>query len=66
VSLNEKAQHIQETAGVISDSVLAASVLTSPWWLDAIETYLHIYILAGGAALLTFRIRRAWLNRNKP
>lgn len=63
--MQDTAQKVQEVASTIGDGALALGVMTSPWWLNLIEAYLHIYIVAGGAVLLTFRIRKAWLNRNK-
>ena len=49
----------------IGDGVLATAVITSPFWLDLFESAMHIYLVLGGAILITFRIRKAWKDRNK-
>lgn len=45
-------QHAQE----IVDAALATGAITTPLWLQTLEEGIHIYILIGGAVLLTLRV----------
>ena len=54
-----------EHALAVGDGVLATVLITSPFWLNLFESAMHIYIVLGGGILITFRIRKAWKDRNK-
>ena len=41
---------------IIPDGMIATGALTTPIWLQQVEEAFAIYILVGGAALLTLRI----------
>ena len=41
---------------IIPDAVLATGALTTPLWLQQVEEAFAIYLLLGGAVLLTMRI----------
>ncbi len=41
------------------DTGIAGTAVTSPLWIQMIAEGLHIYVLAGGAILLTLRCAKA-------
>ena len=45
----------QQTA----DALLAGTAISSPFWIEAVGTGLHIYLVGGGAVLVTLRIIKA-------
>ena len=45
-------QVIQQTM----DAALAGGTLTSPFWIQAVTEGFQIYVLVGGAVLLTLRV----------
>ena len=48
------------------DGTLAGSTLSSPLWIQAVTDGFQIYVLAGGAVLLTLRIVKAIIDWKKP
>ena len=50
---------IQQQYAQVGDAAIAVAAVTSPWWAT-IENGLTLYMILGGAVLLTFRILIAW------
>jgi len=42
------------------DGAIVAVSLASPWWLQALQQGVGLFMLLGGAALLTLRLAIAW------
>ena len=39
-----------------ADGLLAGTAVSSPFWIEAVGSGLHIYLVGGGAVLVTLRI----------
>jgi hypothetical protein len=42
------------------DGVLGIGAVTSPFWLQAVQTGIGLFMLIGGAILLALRLAIAW------
>ena len=42
-----------------ADGTIAAAAISSPIWVDTLAQGLHVYVVVGGAILLTLRIVKA-------
>ena len=58
------AQQIVDAQNV-PDAVLAAGALSAPLWIRFLDDGLHVYVLVGGALLLTLRVIQAILEIRK-
>ena len=48
------------------DGTVAAGAVTSPLWLQAVQTYTGLFMLLGGAALLILRLLITWREWQRP
>ena len=49
-------QQVLEQTRHIVDATIGVGAVASPWWLTYLEHGLGLFMLAGGAVLLSFRI----------
>lgn len=47
---------ITEDAQLVADTALATGAITTPLWVQHLETGLGWYVIIGGACLLTLRV----------
>lgn len=53
-------QQVMQKTSAAGDAALAATALSSPWWLDQLHTWIGAFMLVGGAILLCLRILIAY------
>lgn len=50
----------EQTVKTIADTGIASAAITSPVWLQMVQTYVGLFMLIGGALLLVLRLAIAW------
>lgn len=50
----------------IVDSTLGVAAISSPWWMQLLQTGVGMFMLLGGALLLALRLAIAWREWRHP
>jgi hypothetical protein len=57
--MNAPEQTVQHVKTSI-DTALAAGAISTPWWVQSLQTYVGSFMLIGGAVLLVLRLVITW------